>query len=276
MICSLGEVLRNIQFRNLVSEDFIVMYGDTITNMDLGEAVNTHFAKKKELKSVAMTTVMRQGGVDENIHITNSETSEILQIHHDNGDKFKLNADRIKLKKMNVEFRRDLTHCDIYICGVDVLNTFKEIQDYTSMYDFIEAMLTSDVFDEKIVAYTLQNTELAYRINTAKGYYLAHSNYICKHFYPYTLFNQAKLPKWFKPDNIPYFSSAFNKILSNSAVLSRTASVSSNSFIGNNSHLGEGVTVQKSIIGNNCTIEDNVSIKNCIILDGCTLVCAKY
>ena len=105
-----------------------------------------------------MTTVMRQGGEGNYIHVTNSETSEILQINHDDGDRFRLNTDRIKLKKMNVELRRDLSYCDIYICGIDVLNSFKEIQDYCTMFDYIEAMLTSDVFDEKIVAYTLEGS----------------------------------------------------------------------------------------------------------------------
>lgn len=43
----------------------------------------------------------------------------------DKGDKFIINQERVKLKKMNVFFRRDLTHCDIYICTVDVLKSFK-------------------------------------------------------------------------------------------------------------------------------------------------------
>lgn len=61
----------------------------------------------------------------------------------DNGKKFTINEERIKLKKMNVEFRRDFTHCDIYICTVDVFKSFKENYEYATMFDFINGMLTS-------------------------------------------------------------------------------------------------------------------------------------
>lgn len=67
--------MRNVQFRGVINEEFLIVHGDTVTNMDLSKAISTHIKKKKELKNVVMTTVMRQGGEDNCIHLTNSETS---------------------------------------------------------------------------------------------------------------------------------------------------------------------------------------------------------
>lgn len=70
--------------------------------------------------------MVRDCSWDGKVHITSAETGEILQMDEDNGKDFVINHERINLKKMNVEFRRDFTHCDIYICTVDVFKSFKE------------------------------------------------------------------------------------------------------------------------------------------------------
>jgi hypothetical protein len=55
-------------------------------------------------------------------------------------------VEKINLKKTNVSFRRDLVPADIYICTVDILNSFKETYEYSTMQDFIIGMLTSEVY----------------------------------------------------------------------------------------------------------------------------------
>ena len=48
---------------------------------------------------------------------------------------------------MNIEFRRDLAHCDIYLCTQDILKSFKETFEYSCMTDYINGMLTSEVYE---------------------------------------------------------------------------------------------------------------------------------
>ncbi len=70
---SFGDAIREIQFRNLVSDDFLVLYGNTVTNIDLSKMIHSHFLKKDELKSVVLTSGFQQG-FSKNIHILNSST----------------------------------------------------------------------------------------------------------------------------------------------------------------------------------------------------------
>lgn len=71
--------MREVRFRDLVSEDFLVMYADTLTNVNLTQLINYHFDKKIELRNVVLTTTMRRGQTSE-LMILNTNTSEILQI----------------------------------------------------------------------------------------------------------------------------------------------------------------------------------------------------
>lgn len=130
--CSFGDVMRQVQFRNKISQDFLILYADTVTNINLTKAISGHFKKKAQLKSVVLTSIIRDNSFDNKIHITNPQTGQILQMDEDtSSNKFILNSQRINLKKMNVEIRRDLTHCDVYICTVDVFKSFKQTYEYT-------------------------------------------------------------------------------------------------------------------------------------------------
>lgn len=126
--------MREVQFRNIISQDFVILFADTISNLDLSKAIVNHFKKKVELKSVVLTSVVRDNSWDGKIHVTSAETGEILQMDEDNGNKFVLNQEKINLKKINVEFRRDYAHCDIYICTVDVFKSFKENYEYAVIF----------------------------------------------------------------------------------------------------------------------------------------------
>lgn len=257
-------------FHNLVGQDFLIMYADTVTNIDFGKAFAFHAKKKAASKLVCLTSVLRQGGASNLMHITSESTGEILQVEALHGDKnFVLNPDRINMKKMNVEFRRDLTHCDIYICTTEVLKSFKENFELNTMLEFISRILSTDVYEDKIIAHILEQGELAFRINTSRDYYRTSLNYICRHFHPFSLFNTFKKPKWDRRDQAPYSSQPFNKILANSADISHSAQISKNCLIGEKTEVGDNVVINKCIVGNNCRIESDVTIANCIILDNC-------
>ena len=47
------------------------------------------------------------------------------------------------MKKLNVDFRRDLVEAEIFICTIEVLKGFKETEEHQHMKDFIVGMLTS-------------------------------------------------------------------------------------------------------------------------------------
>ena len=56
---SAGDALRTVDQRNLIRGDFVLVSGDTVTNMNLGAALAAHRARREKDKLSIMTMVMR-------------------------------------------------------------------------------------------------------------------------------------------------------------------------------------------------------------------------
>ena len=67
--------MREVQFRNILSQDFLIMYADTFCNFNLYNAVNYHFKAKITLKNVVLTTVLQKSNSPNKIHVVNPQTN---------------------------------------------------------------------------------------------------------------------------------------------------------------------------------------------------------
>lgn len=74
--------MREVQFRNIISQDFLMMYADTFCNFNLFNAVNYHFKAKVNLKNVVLTSIIQKSNRPNKIHVINPTTHEILQIEN--------------------------------------------------------------------------------------------------------------------------------------------------------------------------------------------------
>lgn len=105
------------------------------------------------------------------------------------------------------------------------------------MFEFIHGMLTSEVYEEKIIGHLLQSSEEAYRLNKSKDLYLAYIGYISNSFYPYTL-SRAKRTNNNKAD---FVVKNFNKIIFNNVAVPRETYISNSCYIGENCKIGSNV-----------------------------------
>lgn len=54
---SAGEALREIDVKDMIKSDFVLVSGDVVSNMDLGSAVRAHRARREKNKNALMTMV---------------------------------------------------------------------------------------------------------------------------------------------------------------------------------------------------------------------------
>jgi len=52
-----GEALREIDIKDIIKSDFVLVSGDVVSNMDLGAALETHKARRGRDKNALMTMV---------------------------------------------------------------------------------------------------------------------------------------------------------------------------------------------------------------------------
>jgi NDP-sugar pyrophosphorylase family protein len=72
---SFGDVMREVQFRNIIAQEFMVTFADNLCNLDLSRAIKTHFQKKAELRNVVMTIVLKDHSYDQKIHVVRPESN---------------------------------------------------------------------------------------------------------------------------------------------------------------------------------------------------------
>jgi len=69
------------------------------------------------------------------------------------------------------DVRFDLVDAEISICSRDVLNYFTDNFDYVTLYDdFINSISSSEIIDDRIMAYELQSGDYYARILDPRTY----------------------------------------------------------------------------------------------------------
>ena len=136
------------------------------------------------------------------------------------------------------------------------------------MHDFIVGMLTSEVYEEKIIVYELKAQENAIRVNRSSSAYLAHMNFLCNYFLPYSFYGDDRLSRMHRECDKMFTVNKFHKIFRKGTKISPSAKISNIVYIGQNSVVGDDCVIEKSIIGKNVIIEKNSRLNQCIILDG--------
>ena len=100
------------------------------------------------------------------------------------------------------------------------------------MHDFIFGMLTSEVYEEKIIAYELKNPEIALRINRAATAYLANMNFISGYLFPYSLYGEDRLAKMHRNCDKMFTAANFHKIVRKGAKIHKTVKLSNSIYLG--------------------------------------------
>lgn len=111
------------------------------------------------------------------------------------------------------------------------------------MHDFIVGMLTSEVYEEKIIAFELKPQQVALRVNKAFTTYLTFMNYICGYFFPYSPYSEDRLGKIQRGSDKLFAVAKYHKIYRKGAKVSDSSHMSNNCYIGQNSKVDENCCI---------------------------------
>lgn len=148
-LANAGDALRELDRRDLVQSDpFILMYGDTVTNLDLTAAIATHKARHKKDPTAMHTILFKQVGAseltDSGVNQSSIRTSTddlVVGINPKQGNRILLYDDKPSNGTVEVpcsffashselEIHYDLADCGIDLCSPDVLARFQDEFDY--------------------------------------------------------------------------------------------------------------------------------------------------
>ncbi|XVF30875.1 hypothetical protein REPUB_Repub16aG0095400 [Reevesia pubescens] len=279
---SAGDALRLIYERHVIHGDFVLISGDTVSNMSLTQALQEHKERRKKDANAIMTMVVKQSkpspitqqsrlGTDELFMAINPNTKQLL-CYEDKAEYSKgfLSLDKTLIAdNPSIVLHNDKQDCYIDICSEEVLSLFTDNFDYQHLRrHFVKGLLVDDIMGYQIFTHEIHSSYAA-RIDNFRSYDTISKDIIQRWTYP------------FVPD-VLCGSSAIKverqgTYRASEVLLSRSAQIGSFTVIGQGTRIGNNTKISHSVIGEGCTIGTNVTIEgsyiwnNVTIEDGCQL-----
>lgn len=275
--------MRDLDARDLITGDFLLVHGDLVSNLPIDAALAAHRARRIADKNAIMTMILRAGGLG--THRTKSKGIEPVfvidptknrclhyeEMHPLQANKY-VNLDpELLTMHTEMEIRSDLIDCGIDICTPDVLALWAESFDYeVPRRHFLHGVLKDYELNGKTIHTEIVENHYAARVFNLQSYEAVSKDVLGRWTYPLV------------PDSnlVADQSYTFQRgglCKENGVMLARTCKVGKRTVLGKDTSIGDGSIVSNSIIGRGCQIGKNVTIHdsyvwdNVVVSDGTTV-----
>ncbi|KAK4156448.1 putative translation initiation factor eIF-2B subunit epsilon [Chaetomidium leptoderma] len=269
---SIGDFLRDLDKRSIISGDFILVHGDVVSNIQLDAALAKHRARREANRDACMTVVLRSVGEQPHraakargitpVFVVDPTTGRCLQYDetHPLQSEHYLNLDPAVFSHGEFEIRTDLVDCGIDICTPEVLALWSESFDYElPRKNFLHGVLK----DWEL------NGKMLYAEILDDGYAARASN-----LQMYDCISQDVLERWtlpFVPDSNLIHGQTYRRAKGGNYfedhVVTERGSKVTQSAIGRGTTIKSGSVISGSAVGRRCKIGKNVRIENSYIWD---------
>lgn len=274
---SAGDALRLIYERNVIQGDFILVSGDTVSNMMLTQALQEHKERRRKDNNAVMTMVIKQSkpsqitrqtrlGTDELIMAIDPATKQLLY-YEDKADDQKgtLTLDKSFLaENPSLSLHNDKQDCYIDICSPEVLSLFTDNFDYQHLRrHFVKGLLVDDIMGTKIFTHEIHSSYAA-RIDNFRSYDSISKDIIQRWTYPL-------VPDVQFSNNNPTKLERHGIYRASNITQSRSSQVGPFTYIGKDTIIGNNTVISNSVVGDGCKIGNNVAIDGCYIWNNVTI-----
>ncbi|RDL32528.1 uncharacterized protein BP5553_08984 [Venustampulla echinocandica] len=270
---SVGDALRDLDARDLITRDFLLVHGDLVSNLPIDAALAAHRARRIADKNAIMTMILRTAGLGQHrtksggvtpVFVCDPTKNRCLhyeEMHALQANKY-LNIDPDLLSDhAEMEIRTDLIDCGIDICTPDVLALWAESFDYeVPRRHFLHGVLKDYELNGKTIHTEIVEEHYAARAFNLQSYEAISKDVLGRWTYPLV------------PDSnlISGQSYKFERgglCKENGVMLARTCKAGKRTVLGRDTSIGDGSTLTNSIVGRRCIIGKNVTIRDAYIWD---------
>jgi translation initiation factor eIF-2B subunit epsilon len=270
---SVGDALRDLDARDLITGDFLLVHGDLVSNLPIDVALAAHRKRRIADKNAIMTMILRDGGLHAHRAKSNGITPVFVvdptkdrcihyeEMHALQANKY-VNIDPDLLKEhLEIEIRTDLIDCGIDICTPDVLALWAESFDYeVPRRHFLHGVLKDYELNGKTIHTEIVDDHYAARAFNLQSYEAVSKDVLARWTYPL-------VPDSNLVDGQSYKYESGGLCKEDGVILARTCKAGKRTVLGKDTSIGDGSQVSDSIIGRRCVIGKNVTIKNSFIWD---------
>jgi translation initiation factor eIF-2B subunit epsilon len=267
---SVGDAMRDLDSRHLITGDFIVMSADVVSNLPLEGALAEHRARRVADKNAIMTMMLRETDSTPHARSRRSAPSFVIDPIKDRclhyletqqyTDRVEVDPD-LTLSHPGAEIRNDLIDCYIDICTPDVLALWTDSFDYESpRKHFLYGVLKDYELNGKTIHTHIINDHYARRVRNLQSYQRVSQDIVQRWAYPLCPDSNLLVGQ-------SYRHGRDNVYKEKNVILARSCVIKSETVIGDGTSIADGSTIGKSIIGRRCQIGKNVWIDGSHIWD---------
>ncbi|KAL8844273.1 MAG: hypothetical protein Q9176_001183 [Flavoplaca citrina] len=280
---SAGDALRDLDNRDLIKGDFLLISGDVVANIAIEPALTSHRARREKDKSAIMTMILREATVNHRAQVTSHKPVFVIDptndrcLHYEEarssagqGRHVTLEPDLLSMHS-EIELRDDLFDCHIDICTPDVLGLWSDNFDYQSIRTgFLFGVLKDYELNGKTVHTHIMNDGYAARVRSLRAYGAVSKDVLSRWTYPLC------------PDSnhVPGHRYRYHKngtYQENHVTTGKSSRFRGRCVLGQGTAIGEDVTVSESSLGRDCHVGKDALIEgsyiwdNVVVGDGSTL-----
>ncbi|ETS60470.1 hypothetical protein PaG_05312 [Moesziomyces aphidis] len=305
---SLGDVMRELDSKQIIRSDFILIHADSVASMDLASIVDAHKRRRKKDKDAIMTICTMPVGKRSRIRTPGNLSLFFLEPHTSQLVHYapvraapRLRTTSLPLEVFDedaaatthslaraaeVDVRNDLVDCGIDICSADVPPLFSENFDYQTLRrDFVLGILTSDLLDSKIFVHVAPTGPPASAVQIASSSFpevVGTSKYgrgyaaRVKSPADYDAISKDVMGQWtyplgpagYLPGGQRYSPRSGLRFLGDNVVLSRTCQLGPHTLVGSQSEIGDKASLYQSVLGSSVRVGSRTTISGSYVWTG--------
>lgn len=277
---SLGDAMRDIDAKAIIKNDFILLFGDTVANIEMLPILEKHRAYQKQDKGSVMTLLFKETGPghkarspqDKVLFAIDSMTNKVLY-HKKLGATKKIHMPtEIFIEHSEVNIMYNFMDTQVSVCSPAVPPLFSDNFDFQTLEDLVKGLIINEeILCSSIYFHKLQGAEFAARVN---NWHMYHSvSHDIMHRWTYPMVPDAP----FIAENEAYTFLRHNVYKQKSVNLGMGCVLEEDVIIASGTTVGENSYITSSVVGKNCKIGKNVQITNSyvwdntVIEDNCTV-----
>ncbi|KAF2204941.1 translation initiation factor eIF-2B subunit epsilon [Delitschia confertaspora ATCC 74209] len=273
---SIGDAMRDLDARGLLVGDFLMVYGDVVSNLPLESALAMHRARRAKDKNAIMTMVLREAGTHHRTKAQGISPIFVIDPTKDRCLHFEQMPNKEQTHYLSIdpellsdnqelEIRQDLIDCGIDICTPDVLALWSDNFDFQApRKGFLHSVLKDYELNGKTIHTHIVTDHYAARVRNLHAYNSVSKDILSRWAYP--LCPDSNLLQ-----GQSYRLQKGNIYKEEGVVLARDCVIRPKTVIGRGTSIGEGSIISNSIIGRNCYIGRDVKIEGAYIWDYATI-----
>ena len=268
---SVGDAMRDLDQKQLITGDFICIYGDVVANIPMGTALAAHRARREKNKKAIMTMVLREAGDFHRTKSQNLRPAFVIDpeaercVHYEQVRPRQTPrlgiAEEVLKDHVEVEVREDLIDSGIDICTPEVLAQYTDNFDWqVPRRGFLYGILKDFETNQLTIHTHIASEGYAARVKNLRAYDAVSKDVVSRWAYPLC-------PDVNMLADQSYQLQKGNVYKEDGVVLARSSVINCKSVLGKATSVGDGSIISNSIIGRRCVIGKRVKIDGAYIWD---------